>query len=71
MHPCEPQLGKRGLYPNMRGRESDEYVMELLNFVAYADGSNSLTDIAAKTDMSDRRCLEVLSLLRDAGVVSA
>lgn len=43
----EPQLGKRGLYPTMTKTDTD-YTQAFLyrNFLAYADGSNDLVDIA-------------------------
>lgn len=43
---CEPQLGKRGLYPivSQKGNYSD--VKSMRDFIAYADGSNDLVDIS-------------------------
>jgi hypothetical protein len=46
--PCEPQLGKRGLYPTLSTKESGEQVRTMMNFIAYADGAHSLLDIAEK-----------------------
>jgi aminopeptidase-like protein len=42
----EPQLGKRGLYPTIATKESHRLVIDMLNFIAYADGSNDLIDIS-------------------------
>ena len=42
----EPQLGKRGLYPTIATKESHRQVIDMLNFIAYADGSNDLMDIS-------------------------
>jgi aminopeptidase-like protein len=44
---CEPQLGKRGLYPSF-GKQSSTYekVKNMMNFIAYADGKNDLIDIS-------------------------
>lgn len=44
---CEPQLGKRGLYPTIsrKGSHYDE-VKPTTNFIAYADGTNDLFDIS-------------------------
>jgi aminopeptidase-like protein len=44
--PCEPQLGKRGLYPNLSVRGNGVTVRERTNLLAYADGKSSLLDIA-------------------------
>jgi aminopeptidase-like protein len=42
----EPQLGKRGLYPTISTKESHRRVVDMLNFIAYADGTNDLIDIS-------------------------
>lgn len=44
--PCEPQLGKRGLYPNLSTKFQDSGVRNMMNLLAYADGSNDLIGIA-------------------------
>jgi aminopeptidase-like protein len=43
---CEPQLGKRGLYPTISTKETGAIVRDMMNFIAYADGNNDLIDIA-------------------------
>jgi aminopeptidase-like protein len=59
---CEPQLGKRGLYPNEGTKEAKgielEKIMYLLN---YCDGKYSLLDISKKLGVS---ILELESPLR-------
>lgn len=43
---CEPQMGKRGLYPTLSTKQSDEKVMLMMNFISLCDGSVSLLEIA-------------------------
>jgi len=43
---CEPQLGKRGLYPSISTKESGNIVRNMMNFISYCDGSNSILDIS-------------------------
>ena len=43
---CEPQLGKRGLYPNISTKESGKIVQNMMNFISYCDGSNSILEIS-------------------------
>ena len=43
---CEPQLGKRGLYPTISQKGSYDAIKNMTNFIAYADGKNSLLEIA-------------------------
>lgn len=41
----EPQLGKRGLYPSVSTKNTRQIVGTMMDFLAYADGSNDLVDI--------------------------
>jgi aminopeptidase-like protein len=42
----EPQLGKRGLYPTLSVKTSGASVKTMMDFIAYADGTNDLIDIS-------------------------
>lgn len=44
--PCEPQLGKRGLYPTISYKGSHDFVNNLTAFIAYSTGSHDLIDIS-------------------------
>lgn len=43
---CEPQLGKRGLYPTVSMKGAYDEVIALKDFLAYADGRNDLLEIS-------------------------
>ena len=43
---CEPQLGKRGLYPTISTKESSRTVRNIMNFISYCDGKNTILDIS-------------------------
>lgn len=43
---CEPQLGKRGLYPTISRKGVYDKVKSMQNFIAYADGKNDLIGIS-------------------------
>ena len=43
---CEPQLGKRGLYPTVSIKGQYSAVRVMTNFLTYADGSNDIIDIS-------------------------
>ena len=43
---CEPQLGKRGLYPTLSTKTSGQSVKAMMDLIAYADGAHSILDIA-------------------------
>lgn len=44
--PCEPQLGKRGLYPTLGGGKVSASVDALLNVLSYCDGETDLLTLA-------------------------
>ncbi len=43
---CEPQLGKRGLYPQLSTKETKSIVSNLMNCNAYCDGQLDTLEIA-------------------------
>ena len=48
---CEPQLGKRGLYPTISTKSSGSQVRDMMNFLAYCDGNLSNLEIAEKINV--------------------
>jgi aminopeptidase-like protein len=67
--PCEPQLGKRGLYPSLSTPESGAAVRGMMNVLAYADGTHDAAEIAERTALSVETVHRVLKTLADAGVI--
>jgi aminopeptidase-like protein len=47
---CEPQLGKRGLYPTLSTKETAAQVRDMMNLIAYSDGMLSLVEICQKIE---------------------
>jgi aminopeptidase-like protein len=68
---CEPQLGKRGLYPNLSTKDSGRSVRTLTNILAYADGTRDLIALAEAIGEDARACIPILKSLADAGLVTA
>jgi aminopeptidase-like protein len=50
---CEPQLGRRGLYPFLSKKKYTNFLRKLKSFLQYSDGKNSLERISnlIKTDL--------------------
>jgi aminopeptidase-like protein len=67
--PCEPQLGRRGLYPTLSTRESASLVRNMLNFLAYADGSRDLVTIADHIGIDAWECAAIAKRLSASDVV--
>lgn len=61
---CEPQLGKRGLYPTVSQKGSYDAVKAMTNFIAYADGNNDLFDISEIIGVSVSKLLPIVEKLR-------
>ena len=43
---CEPQMGKRGLYPTLSTKNKNKLTRSYMDFLQYADGTNSLEKIS-------------------------
>jgi aminopeptidase-like protein len=43
---CEPQMGKRGLYPTLSTKNENRLTRSYMNFLQYSDGFNSLEKIS-------------------------
>ena len=66
---CEPQLGKRGLYPTISTKNSGSEVRDMMNFLAYCDGSSSNLEIAEKINVPLWELKETIDKLKKEGVL--
>ena len=67
---CEPQLGKRGLYPTTSTKETHEIVADQMNFLAYCDGSLDLVDIANIINTPAWKLYDIVAKLSEHKVIS-
>ena len=67
--PCEPQLGKRGLYPTLSTRGAGFLVRSMTNMLAYADGTRDLVDLAGHIGVSADEAVETAEKLAAAGLL--
>lgn len=68
---CEPQLGKRGLYPTVSQKDTYDEVSAILNFVGYADGEHDLIEISNMIRQPVRVLIPVIEKLMKEKIVSA
>lgn len=66
---CEPQLGKRGLYPTESRKGIYEEVKKLTNLIAYADGTEDLISISTRIGVPVEELIPNIDKLCEAGLL--
>lgn len=69
VYPCEPQLGKRDLYPRLSQKGSADHLRAQMNLLAYADGEHDVLALADRVGLPAWRCAQMLARLEEAGVI--
>jgi aminopeptidase-like protein len=67
---CEPQLGKRGLYSRIGGKDIAVENMAMLWVLNFSDGAHSLLDIAERSEMPFDVILRATQLLQAHGLLA-
>ena len=67
---CEPQLGPRGLYPTESFNRSSITVKDMMDFIAYADGTQDLIQISNRINVPVTRLHEIAQKLKSAELLS-
>jgi|TARA_B110000971_G_scaffold221980_1_gene272174 aminopeptidase-like protein len=68
---CEPQLGKRGLYPTLSTKTSGEEIRVMMNFLSFCDGEHLLLDIAEKLNLPAWDLYELVEKLVSHDLISS
>ena len=67
---CEPNLGKRKLYPLISRKDNSfKEPVKLLDFLQYADGTNNLRNISKLVNLSMKKTSNIYKILMKAKVV--
>lgn len=66
---CEPQLGKRGLYPTLSMKGSAGDVRVYMNLLAYADGERDLVGIAEHIGVSAEELVPLVEKFLEHGLL--
>ncbi len=66
---CEPQLGPRGLYPTESFNRSSVTVKDMMDFIAYADGTQDLFQISNRIGVPVARLHEIAEKLLEADLL--
>jgi aminopeptidase-like protein len=66
---CEPQMGKRNLYSNLSIKQPKNETRNLMNFLQYADGKNSLEEISKLIKLNFNKTKRVYDQLKKNNLV--
>lgn len=66
---CEPQLGKRGLYPTLSRRGSINATRKMTAFIAYADGRHDLIEISNKIGIDTQELFPIINQLMECNLI--
>ena len=67
--PCQPNLGKRGLYPTLSTKKTFEIVRSMVMTLDYCDGDHDLLSIAEMLDVPIWELSPVAQTLEDHGLL--
>ncbi|MBI4060198.1 MAG: DUF4910 domain-containing protein [Elusimicrobia bacterium] len=67
--PCEPQLGRRGLYPTLSKKGEFGSGRRILDFLAYCDGTNDLLAVAETIGADALELAAVAEKMAAAGLI--
>lgn len=67
---CEPQLGKRGLYPTLGSQKKTENFVESMMWILnLADGTNDLLSISEKSNTPVKELFPIIEKLLEKGIL--
>lgn len=67
---CEPQLGKRGLYPTLGSQKNKEhFITSMMWLLNLSDGSNDLIDISERSKIDIKELIPVVDKLIEVGII--
>lgn len=67
---CEPQMGKRGLYPTLSTKKKANEVKLMMSLITWADGTHSLLDIADKCNVPIWELYPLVKKLKEHDLLS-
>ena len=68
---CEPQLGKRGLYPTLSTKTIGAEVQVMLDLITYCDGNHSVLEIAEKINVPSWELYDLIEKLKNHDLIES
>lgn len=66
---CEPQLGKRGMYPTVSRKGAYDVVKSMVDFIAYADGKRDLIAVSDLIRVPIEQLIPIIIKLTEADLL--
>lgn len=66
---CEPQMGKRGLYPTISSKKTMGSTRDMMNLLAFADGTHDLLELSQRLSFDFFECYLCAKRLEEAGLL--
>ncbi len=60
---CEPQMGKRGLYPSLSLKKNYQKTKDIMSFLQYSDGKNDLDQISKIIKCNRKKAKKIYEVL--------
>lgn len=67
---CEPQLGKRGLYPTTSKKGNINYVRMMMDILAFADGNLDIFELSELINVSIDDMMPILKILQENNLIT-
>ena len=67
---CEPQMGKRDLYPNISTKTSGIKTKSMMDILTFCDGHHSINDINTKVGISNNNIYKIIKLFEREKIIS-
>lgn len=68
--PCEPMMGKRGLYPNLSKKTRPKFTGQVMNVLSYCDGTNTLDEISKYCKIKDSQTSKIIKILYNKKIIT-
>lgn len=66
---CEPQMGRRGLYPNISTKKSGLKVRMIMNILSLCDGNNSINDLVNILKIRTKYIYKTIKMLKKSKLI--
>lgn len=67
---CEPQMGKRGLYPTLSKKIQPKFTRQMMDVLSYCDGTNTLDEISKYCKIKNSQTSKIIKILYNKKIIN-